>query len=110
MSGSRDELSDVRQTLLGFTEGITKTLENTKSNLDDKLKQLAYLQQQLGKLSMLGVSDQIGVDLKEKLASALDKTITEANHANKQLKEEKLNTLSKVVNDVESNIKKPGSR
>lgn len=110
MSDSRDELSEVRQALLGFTKKITKTLESAKSNLDEELNKLAGLRQQLGKISMLGVTDQVDVKLKEKLAKALDQTINAANQANKELKEGKLSGLSKVVNDVETNIKKPGRR
>jgi DNA-binding protein YbaB len=110
MSGSQDELSEVRQALLGFTKEITKTLESAKSNLDEELKNLAGLQKQLVKISMLGVTDQVDVKLKEKLANALDQTIAAANQANKKLKEVKFDRLPKAVNDDETHIKKPGRR
>lgn len=110
MSGSRDELSEVRQALLGLTTEMTNALNKSHKNIDALLNQMSHFQQRLAELSMLGVSNSVDVALKQKLAAALDETIKNTNHVNYELKKAQIEKLGKVVNDVDTEVKKPGRR
>lgn len=103
-----NEVSQLRQVLLGLLNEVSSVLEKSSVDLDRQLRQIAHvndkLKRTIASLNVLGRKSPADIETMKQMAKSLDKVLGALNAKNRELKRDSLNHLENDIKDIKKSI------